>query len=109
MISYAKFKKIFDSIEAKREPEIEICFDNRDHSYMIIKYLGFISFQRCDPQGKQSSEIKFNTLDELYNSETIDGIVLKDEWKHIEDIIVDSSFHIFNDQEDFLKQYGLKI
>ena len=109
MITYEKFKEIFDSLEAEKEPEVEISFDDRDDSYMIIKYSGYITFQRCGLSEDQSTEIKFNTLDDLYNSKTIDGIVLKDEWGHIDDIVVDASFSIVNDQENFLKQYGIML
>ena len=36
MISYIKFKQIFDNIDSHREPEIEFYFKNRKNTYMII-------------------------------------------------------------------------
>ena len=35
---------------------------------MIIKYPVYISFQRCGNQEEQSGEIKYKSLDILYNS-----------------------------------------
>ena len=89
MISYTKFKELFDSIDSNSEPEIELYFKNKHNTYMIIKYYDYISFQRCGNQEEQSGEIQYKSLDILYNSRTIDNIVLKDEWKNIQDILFD--------------------
>ena len=86
MISYAKFKEIYANLNSKWETESRICFKNKKNDYMIIKYDNYLTFQRCGNIQEQSGEIKFNTLDELYNSKTIDNIILKEEWHNIEDI-----------------------
>lgn len=109
MITYQKFKEIFDNIDPNIEPEIELYFNNRDNTYMIIKYRDFITFQRCGRKEDTSDEIKFSTLDELYKTKTIDDIVLKDEWDNISDIIFDSSFSVVEDREDFLNLYGVEL
>lgn len=108
MITYQKFKEVFDNIDSNSEPEIELYFNNRDNTYMIIKYSDFITFQRCG-NNEQSGEIKFSTLDELYNTKTIDDIVLKDEWDNISDIIFDAAFSVVEDKEDILKLYGVVL
>lgn len=108
MISYTKFKEIFNCIRG-RNPEIEFFFNNRDHSYMIIKYSDYVTFQRCGYLQEQSGEIRFETLDELYNAQTIDDIVLKKEWENIDDIIFDAAFSVVRDKEAFYDQYGITI
>lgn len=95
MISYLKFKKWFDTL--KGEPEIEITFKNRIYTYMIIKYDGYITFQRCGDISIQSGERKFDSLDDLYCTKTIDDIVLKEEWQNIKDIVLDSMLNIAED------------
>ena len=109
MISYAKFKEIFDALDAGREPEIELYFQSRDHTYMIIKYSDFITFQRCGTIEEQSGEIRFISLDELYNARTIDGIVLKNEWGDLYDILFDCTFSVINDPDEIHTQYGVCI
>lgn len=109
MISYLKFKEIFDNINPNRESEIEIYFKNKKNTYMIIKYKDYITFQRCGIKEEQSGEIKFTSLDELYNSQTIDSIILKDEWINIEDILLDCTYSIVKDKEYILDLYGVKI
>lgn len=109
MIKYLQFKEIFNKLDINREPEIEIYFKNRKYTYMIIKYNGFITFQRCGTKEEQSGEIKFSTLDELYNSTTIDDINLKREWENIEDILFDCTFSIIDDKEYILKLYGVQL
>lgn len=109
MISYIKFKQIFDNIDSHREPEIEFYFKNRKNTYMIIKYDGYITFQRCGTEEEQSGEIRFESLDVLYNSRTLDNIVLKDEWINIENILFDSTFSVVNDMDEILKLYGIEI
>lgn len=85
MITYLKFKELFEVLNVAREPEIEVYFHNRKYVYMIIKYKDYITFQRCGSKEEQSGEIKFSSLDELYNSKTIDDILLKEEWNNISD------------------------
>ncbi len=108
MITYVKFKKIYDNIGSYKELEIEFYFKNRKNSYMIIRYNDYITFQRCGTEEEGSGEIKFKSLDVLYNSQTIDNIVLKDEWDNIEDILF-NGFSVIADKEEILNLYGVKI
>lgn len=108
MISYEKFKEIFNIIDSKREPEMEFYFKNRKNTYMIIKYNDYVTFQRCGRFEEQSGEIKFKSLDELYNSHTIDNIVLKKEWNNIKDILFDC-LSINRNKEDISEMYNIKI
>ena len=109
MISYVRFKEIFDALDADREPEIELYFQSRKNTYMIIKYSDFITFQRCGTIEEQSGEIRFNTLDELYNARTIDDIVLKNEWNDLYDILFDCTFSVVTDPDELCSQYGISI
>lgn len=107
MISYSKFKEIFDKINY--HTEIEFFFNNKRNTYMIIKYEDYITFQRCGIKEEQSGEIKFVSLDELYNRQTIDGIVLKEEWNNIKDILFDCTFSIIEDRAVISNLYGIKL
>lgn len=109
MISYPKFKEIFDNIDSNREPEIEFYFKNRKNNYMIIKYNDYVTFQRCGIKEEQSGEIKFKSLDELCNSQTIDNIILINEWNNIEDILFDCTFSVVDDKEEFFNLYGVEL
>lgn len=106
MISYSEFNEIFNGIDSNREPEIEIYFKNRKNTYMIIKYEGFITFAKCGTNG-QSKVCEYNSLEELYNTKTIDNIILKNEWNNIEDIIFDCTFSIITDKEDIYEVYRI--
>lgn len=108
MIDYRKFKEIFEAIDSYNEPEIELYFKDKNNHYMIIKYSDYITFQRCGVKEKLSKEIKFKSLDELYNAKTIDDICLKSEWENIEDIIFDGLFSIIDDQETIINFYRVK-
>lgn len=109
MISYPKFKEIFDNIDSNREPEIEFYFKNRKNTYMIIKYNDYVTFQRCGIKAEQSGEIKFKSLDELCNSQTIDNIILINEWNNIEDILFDCTFSVVDDKEEIFNLYGVEL
>lgn len=109
MITYLKFKEIFDSIDASMEPEIEFYFKNRKNNYMIIKYDNCVTFQRCGKIEDQSGEIKYKSLDELCNSKTIDDIILINEWDNIDDILIDCTFSVIEDKDVIYKVYGVKI
>jgi len=59
-----------------------------DKKYMIIVYKNHCAFQKCgviDSSIDGSVEIEFKTLDDLYNTETVDNILLKRDWNDIED------------------------
>ena len=99
MISYLEFKKIFDRING--EPEIEIKFSNRSSRYMIIKYDVYVTFQRFGNIEDQSGEIRFETLDDLYNKISIDDICLRRDWNNIEDIIINECISLKDDKDLF--------
>ncbi len=109
VISYSKFKEILDNIDSNREPEIEFYFKNKKYTYMIIKYKDYITFQRCGANEEQGGEIKYKSLNELCNSQTIDDIILINEWDSIEDIIFDCTFSVVDDKENIFNLYGVKI
>lgn len=95
MISYEEFKRIYNTIPG--EPEFLIYLTNEE--YMIIKYEEYVTFQRCGINNG-SGEIKYQSLDELYNSKSIDDIFLKEDWNSIEDIVVDGIYSVTYDKED---------
>ena len=107
MIDYENFKKLFNVLN--NEPEIEVYFKNSKNTYMIIKYKDYITFQRCGIKEKQSGEIKFTNIDELYNSKTIDNIFLKQDWSNVKDILINSTFSVVDDKEDIKKIYGIDL
>lgn len=82
-ITYLEFKEDLEKITNKGgEPEYPFLLNGK--KYMIIGFKNMVSFQRFgDNEGDQSREIFFKNLDELYNTETIDGILLKRDWKDI--------------------------
>ena len=59
---------------------------------MIIKYIDGPTFQRCGYQNEGSSEIKFNSLKELCESEVLDGIKLIRDWSKIDCISTGNGF-----------------
>lgn len=97
MISYEKFKKKYDAYVPGAKAEFEIYFKNKETSYMIIKYDDCCTFQRCG--NNQSGEIRFESLDELVNTKTIDDIVLIEEWDNIEDILWNACASIIDEDD----------
>ena len=71
MITYGKFKELFNLLDSSRCPEIELYFEDTDNVYMIVKHNDYIDFGRCDSKIR-----KFSNLDELYIEE-VDGVCLK--------------------------------
>lgn len=91
MITFEQLKKLAEENTAQGgEPEIQLNFSNRKSDYMIIAFKGKCSFQRCATQGFKtfdgSGEFFYKSLDELYETETVDGILLKRDWDKITDI-----------------------
>lgn len=84
MITFEELKKTSLNY-AHLEPEISIEFSDKESQYMIIVYEDRVTFQRCGANDG-SGEIPFHTLDELYETETVDGILLKRDWNKITDI-----------------------
>ena len=109
MISYLKFKELFDNLNASNEPEIEFSFKNKKNKYMIIKYVSHITFQRCGALEEQSGEVKFSSLEELLSTKTIDDIVFIDEWDNIEDIIINCTLSVVDDKKDIFDAYGVEL
>ncbi len=66
----------------KNGAEPELCIVINGEEYMIIPLKDKISFQWI---GK-SDEIFFNNVEELFSSKLINGIILNNDWKIIEDI-----------------------
>ena len=93
MITYGKFKELFNLLDSSRCPEIELYFEDTDNVYMIVKHNDYIDFGRCD------SEIrKFSNLDKLYIDE-VDGVCLKRDWNKINDILIDLAFSVVDDKK----------
>jgi len=61
-------------------PELSLFMNGKE--YMIIAFEKGFSFQRCG-NSNGSGEIYYDTLDELYNTTTVDGILLKKDWGDI--------------------------
>ena len=101
MISIEEFIDIYNKLDAKEEPEIEFAFSNRNKTYMITKYVDMIWLQSIGyVDGKDFNEIKeYNTLDELLYSESLDGLVLAEEWNYITDIVVNTTFSLNSPEE----------
>lgn len=94
MMTFEQLKKLAENaVSQGREPEIWINFSDKLNDYMIIAFEDKCSFQRCATQGWSkygeydgSGESFYNTLDELYETETVDGILLKRDWDKITNI-----------------------
>ena len=63
------------------ESELTIRFIDRDNVYMIIIYDDHCSFQRCD--SGLTGEKNYKTLNEMYNAQQIDDIILERDWDKI--------------------------
>ena len=68
------------------EAELSLRFADRPCTYMIIIYETYCSFQRCGGGEEISGEYQFATLDELYQAEQIDGILLARDWDKITEL-----------------------
>lgn len=90
MITFEQLKKLAEScVSQGGEPEIWLSFCDKKHDYMIIAFEGRCSFQRCGAYDG-SGESFYDTLDELYETETVDGILLKLDWGKITNIWCDN-------------------
>lgn len=63
--------------------EAELTIYMNDREYMIIIYDDHCSFQRCGYKDG-SGEHDFASLDELYISEQVDGVILERDWDKIQ-------------------------
>ena len=81
--SFYKIKEKFSGeFAANWEPELTLYMYGKE--YMII-FFGDnrCTFQRCGSKGVGSGEVWYDSFDELYNTETVDGILLKRDWNDI--------------------------
>lgn len=86
MITFEQVKMLAESCVSRGgEPEITLNFCDKKSEYMVIAFEGRCSFQRCGAHDG-SGEFFYDTLDELYETETVDGIILKRDWDKITDI-----------------------
>lgn len=93
MITFERLKELAGNEVARgAEPEIQINFSDKTNDYMIIAFEDKCSFQRCASSGWKrggydgSGEVFYRSLDELYETETVDGILLKRDWDKITSI-----------------------
>lgn len=104
-VTFEQFKKVFDKIPG--EPEFTIKFKNKSQQYMIIKYDGYVTFQRCsDPDNR--GEIKYQSITSLYESNLIDDICLKRDWNEIETVILNETYDIRFNKAKIESLYEIK-
>lgn len=84
--TFEEIKKLLLKIinEEYIEAELTLVFDDKSHDYMIIIYEDFCSFQRCGTIEEQTVA-NYKTLDELYEAQQVDNIILKRDWHKIKD------------------------
>ena len=109
IISYCKFKELFEVLDGKREPEIEISFHNRKDNYIIVKHIDYITFSKEGKEVIKDEVVKLQSLDELYNNKTINDICLKEEWNSISDILLDFTFSLMEDKKEIYNIYGIVL
>ena len=95
-MTFEEFKALYDDISW--EEEYEFFFSDTDKTYMIIKYDDHVSFQRCGASDG-SGEYNYNSLMELYQTESVDGICLEKDWNKITAIVADAMFDITDKEE----------
>jgi len=79
--SFDEIKLMLNEMIAEgNEPELSLFMYGKE--YMLIGFTDRYSFQRCG-YSDGSGEFYYSTLDDLYNSVTVDGILLKRDWKDI--------------------------
>ncbi len=61
------------------EPELTLTFRDKEDEYMIIGYIGHVSFQRCGNRDG-SGEYNYPDLDTLFTEQLMDGICLNRDW-----------------------------
>ena len=62
------------------ESELRLCFHDNPNEYMIIINDNHCSYQRCGNPKEASGEYNYESLDELYKAQQVDGIVLERDW-----------------------------
>ena len=77
-------EKLLETVCNGYEPEVTLYLYGK--CYMIIGYKDRVSFQRCKSENiSGSGELFYDSINELYNTETVDNILLSRDWKDIED------------------------
>ncbi len=66
----------------KNGVEPELCIKINGNEYMIIPLKDKISFQWIG----RTDEVYYNSVEELFHSELINGIILNRDWHKVEDI-----------------------
>lgn len=94
MLSFEQLKALAEDVVLQGgEPEICLNFSDKKNDYMIITFEGKCSFQHCAAQGFKtfdgSGEFWYRSFDELYETETVDRILLKRDWGKITDVWCD--------------------
>ena len=56
-------------------------FNDNPNKYIIIIYEDHCPFQRCGTPKEVNGEYNYESLDELYKAQQIDGIVLERDWE----------------------------
>ena len=103
-IKFDFFGNIFNKITD--EPEFTISFIDKASKYMIIKYDGYVTFQKCSCD-LEGGEIRYNNLLELYKSKTIDDICLKEDWEKIDDIMINDYLSFKDNLNYIIKKFQL--
>lgn len=105
MISYLKFKEIFDKLDSSRKPEIEIYFKDCNDTYVLVKDTNSVIFGKCNDGNTE----KLSSLDELYTTSIINEKSLKEEWENTTDILIDMTFSVVTDKEEINRIYNVDI
>ena len=61
-------------------------FNDNPNKYIIIICEDHCPFQRCGTPKEVNGEYTYESLDELYKAQQIDGIVLERDWEKVRDL-----------------------
>lgn len=100
MISYAKFKELFNSLFG----EYEIVLVNEE-CYMLTNYEERVTLYHEFTDNKDEQELEFKNIDEV----CIENIKLEEIWPFISDIIVNGTFSILEEFEYIIEKYNLPL
>ncbi len=108
-LDYAAFAKIAEKTDW--EPEFSLSFLGNNSKYMIIVLKQGVTFQRYGQPEEQTGETWYESLDALYDADTIDDICLRRDWERIESIVADFRYELFEEEDlaSFLKDHGITI
>lgn len=106
MITFDKFKELFNCLDSDRQPEIGIYFNNGMDDYIIIKFKDYLTIGRFNCA--KDKVYKFKNIDELYNAR-IENTCLKEDWNKIEDILIDLTFSVVDNKDELNKWYNVNL